>query len=59
MNPDQLKETTMDPSQRKLFEVGIENIQDTIDAFELIMGENIPPRKEWMEEYGNTVEYDN
>ena len=59
MNPDQLKETTMDPSQRKLFEVGIENIQDTIDAFELIMGKNIPPRKEWMEEYGNTVEYDN
>lgn len=59
MNPDQLKETTMDPNQRKLFQVGIDNIQDTIDAFELIMGKNIPPRKEWMEEYGNTVEYDN
>lgn len=59
MNPDQLKETTMDPSQRKLLEVTMDNVQETIDAFELIMGSNIPPRKEWMEKYGNTVEYDN
>lgn len=59
MNPDQLKETTMDPSQRKLLEVTMDNVQETIEAFELIMGSNIPPRKEWMEKYGNTVEYDN
>jgi topoisomerase-4 subunit B len=59
MNPDQLKETTMDPNQRKLLEVTMDNVKETIEAFELIMGSNIPPRKAWMEEYGNTIEYDN
>lgn len=59
MNPDQLKETTMDPNQRKLLEVTMDNVKETIEDFELIMGSNIPPRKAWMEEYGNTIEYDN
>lgn len=58
MNPDQLKETTMDPAQRRLLQVTIGDIEKTIEQFELMMGAKIPPRKEWMETYGNTVDYD-
>lgn len=60
MNPDQLKDTTMDPNSRRLLQVKIDDaIQNTEDIFVLLMGKGeAASRREWIEEKGNQVEVD-
>ena len=50
MNAEQLWETTMNPSMRTLRQVTIENAADADMVFSMLMGEEVPPRREFIEE---------
>ena len=49
MNADQLRETTMDMNERLLRRVKIEDKANTDDTFEILMGDKVPPRREFIE----------
>ncbi len=50
MNSEQLWNTTMDPANRMLKQVTIENSADADIVFTMLMGEDVPPRREFIEE---------
>ena len=49
MNPDQLRETTMDPENRMLKQVQLENAAEADYIFSMLMGEDVGPRREFIE----------
>ena len=49
MNPEQLWETTLDPSQRTLLQVSIEQEEDADNAFSTLMGEAVDQRREFIQ----------
>ena len=50
MNPEQLWDTTMSPENRMLRQVTIENSFAADAAIAMLMGEEVPPRRKFIEE---------
>ncbi len=55
MNPEQLWDTTMDPAKRTLLQVNIENAAEADRTFSILMGEDVEPRKNFIEKNARYV----
>ena len=49
MNPEQLWQTTMNPEKRNLLQVKVEDIVDTDEIFTILMGEEVEPRRDFIQ----------
>ena len=55
MNPDQLWDTTMDPQQRTLLQVTVEDASEADHVFDMLMGNSVPPRKKFIQTHAKSV----
>ena len=55
MNADQLWESTMDPQTRVLLRVGVDNVLNADTIFQTLMGEEVQPRKQFIQQYAKSV----
>ena len=58
MNASQLWETTMNPETRTLHQVTIENAAEADRIFSMLMGDEVPPRREFIERNAHTANID-
>jgi DNA gyrase subunit B len=58
MNADQLWETTMDPARRTLKQVTIESAAEADRIFSMLMGDDVPPRREFIETHAKYAKID-
>jgi DNA gyrase subunit B len=58
MNAEQLWETTMDPDKRTLKQVTIESVAEADRVFSMLMGEEVPPRREFIEKHAKYAKID-
>jgi DNA gyrase subunit B len=57
MNPEQLWETTMTPENRSLLQVTIDNDESASDTFTLFMGDEVEPRRNYIENHAKDVKH--
>jgi DNA gyrase subunit B len=55
MNPGQLWETTMDPKNRVLKRVSIEDAKEADKVFNILMGDEVAPRKRFIQTHAKKV----
>jgi DNA gyrase subunit B len=55
MNPQQLWETTMDPEQRLMMQVQIEDAEEADRIFDILMGSDVEPRKRFIQTHAKSV----
>ena len=55
MNPDQLWETTMNPQNRILLKVNIDDAKEADKMFDTLMGDEVFPRKKFIQAHAKTV----
>ena len=55
MNPEQLWETTMDPENRKMFKIQIQDAEEAERTFDTLMGADVVPRKKFIQSHAKRV----
>ena len=58
MNPEELWETTMDPKNRVLKKVNIDDAEEANKIFDILMGSEVPPRKSFIQSNAKLAEID-
>lgn len=58
MNPEQLWETTMDPAARTLKQVAVEDAARAEETFDMLMGDQVPPRKRYIQAHAHQATLD-
>jgi DNA gyrase subunit B len=57
MNPEQLWDTTMSPENRVLLQVKIDDFDTASDVFTLFMGDEVEPRRNYIETHAKDVKH--
>ena len=57
MNPEQLWETTMNPENRRLLRVSIDDAESASDTFALFMGDEVEPRRKYIQDHAKDVKH--
>ena len=55
MNPEQLWNTTMDPAQRKMKRITVDDVEKVDEVFDVLMGADVVPRKRFIQTHAKTV----
>ena len=55
MNAEELRETTLDPENRTLFQVSMQDAGDAEEMFRVLMGDKVEPRREFIEKHALDV----